>query len=98
MIMLTQSKRLSYILLAVPLLLLIPFIMNQFNDGEGWSIFDFILMGVLLTGVGLAIEFVLRKVKTFQSRLLLVGAVFFVFLLIWAELAVGIFGSPFAGN
>ena len=96
--MLTQNNRLFYILISIPLLLLIPFIANQFIDGEGWSLFDFVLMGILLTGVGLTIEFVLRKVKTFERRLLTVGIVLFVFLVIWAELAVGIFGSPFAGS
>jgi hypothetical protein len=55
-------------------------------------------MGVLLFGTGLACELVLRKVKKPVHRLLVCGAILFALFLVWAELAVGIFGSPFAGS
>lgn len=59
---------------------------------------DFVVAGVLLLGAGLMCELVLRKFKTFKSRLLVCALIFFVLVLIWAELAVGIFGSPIAGS
>jgi len=96
--MATQNKRLLLIIAAVPTLLLIPLIAMQFSNGVDWKIFDFTIMGVLLLGTGLLCEFVLRKVKTTKGRILLCGAVLLVFLFIWAELAVGIFGTPFAGS
>lgn len=96
--MLTQNKRLAGILLTVVLLLLIPFIAMQFNSGVDWSGADFIMMGALLLGTGLLCELVLRKVKKTEHRLLVCGAVLLAFLLLWAELAVGIFGTPFAGS
>lgn len=83
---------------AVVILLLIPFIANQFTEGEGWSLFDFIIAGVGLLGTGLLCEVVLRKVKKKEHRLLLCGMLLLLLFLAWAELAVGIFGSPFAGN
>ncbi len=93
-----KNTRLTYLLLAAFSLLLIPLIAMQFTDEVNWSAGDFVIMGGLLLSVAFACEFVLRKVKTTQSKILLCGAVLFVFFLIWAELAVGIFGTPFAGS
>lgn len=97
-IMTAQNKRLMLILAGVPTLLLIPLIAMQFSTGVDWKILDFTIMGVLLLGTGLLCEFVLRKVKSTKGRLLLCGAALLVFLLIWAELAVGMFRTPFAGS
>jgi len=97
-IMTVQNKRLMLILAAVPTILLIPLIAMQFSNGVDWKILDFVIMGILLLGTGLLCELVLRKVKSTKGRIILCGAVLFSFLLIWAELAVGIFGTPFAGH
>ena len=94
----TPNQRLAGILLAVPVLLLIPFTAMQFTEEVKWGAFDFIIMGALLTIVGLTFEFIMRKVKTTKQRILFGLVLFLVFFLIWAELAVGIFGSPFAGS
>ena len=64
----------------------------QFTTEVDWDLRDFVIMGILLTGTGLMCELVMRKVKTFGGRLLIIGAILGVFLLIWAELPVGIFG------
>lgn len=96
--MVTQRNRLILILLTVPFLLLIPFIAMQFTSEVDWSPFDFLVMGTLLLGTGLVVELVLRKVKKAEHRIALCAAVLVLFLLIWAELAVGIFGTPFAGS
>jgi hypothetical protein len=55
-------------------------------------------MGGLLLGLGLLIDLVLRKVKTKNARIYLVIGILVLFLLVWAELAVGIFGTPFSGS
>ena len=93
-----QTSRISIILLIVAAILLIPFIAMQFSDAVDWSAFDFIIMGVLLLSTGLLIEFVLRKIPDTKNRVIVCGIVLGAFLLIWAELAVGIFGTPFAGS
>lgn len=67
----------------------------QFTSGV---IGDFAVMGVLLLRTGLLCEFVLRKVKRIKYRIVIYGIILFLFLLVWAELAVGIFGTPFAGS
>jgi len=38
------------------------------------------------------------KFRTFKARFIAGAVLFIIFFLIWAELAVGIFGTPFAGN
>jgi hypothetical protein len=94
--MLTQN--LIGIVLTVALLLLVPLIGMQFSDEVNWTAADFIVAGVLLLGTGLLIELVIRKVKTPARRLALCLVLLAVLFLVWAELAVGIFGTPFAGS
>ncbi len=96
--MITQNKRLIGIVLTVAFLLLIPLIAMQFTDEVDWSLFDFIIMGILLLGTGLMCELVMRKVKKTGNRIAIIIAILAAFFLIWAELAVGIFGTPFAGS
>ncbi len=94
----TRSNRLPLIILTVVTLLMIPFIAMQFSTEVNWSGFDFAVMGALLLGTGLTVEFFLRKVRTTKYRLVVCAAVVFAFLIVWAELAVGVFGTPFAGS
>ncbi len=91
-------KRPLTILGTVALLLLIPFIAMQFTNDVNWSLNDFIVAGILLVGVGFAVDLVLRKAKTPNKKLLWILAIIVLFLLIWAELSVGVFGSPVAGS
>ncbi|MCF1750146.1 hypothetical protein [Mariniradius sediminis] len=93
-----KNQRLNIIISIVAFLLLIPFLAMQFTDEVNWSLFDFAVMGILLLSTGILLDLVLRKVKTIQNRLLVGFVVLLAFFLIWAELAVGIFGSPFAGS
>lgn len=94
----TRSNRLPLIILTVVTLLMIPFIAMQFSTEVNWSSFDFAVMGALLLGTGLTVEFFLRKVRTTKYRLAVCAAVVFAFLIVWAELAVGVLGTPFAGS
>ena len=93
-----KTKSLKIILVVVAIILLIPFIAMQFTDEVSWTLFDFMVMGVLLLGTGLLFELVLRKMTNVKYRTFLLIAIILMFLLVWAELAVGIFGTPFAGS
>jgi len=86
------------ILPTVGLLLLIPLIAMQLTDEVKWSLLDFIIMGAMLSITGLFGEVILKKVKKSKHRLILYITIVIIFFLIWAELAVGIFGTPFAGG
>lgn len=96
--MITQNKRLIGIVLGVAFLLLIPLIAMLFTDEVNWNLFDFVIMGILLLGTGLICELVMRKVMNMDYRIGIIAVVLVALFLIWAELAVGIFGSPFAGS
>ena len=96
--MIAQNKRLTAIVLTVALLLLIPLIAMQFTDEVNWSPFDFIVAGILLLGTGLLCKLVIRKVTKIRYRIAIYAAILATLFLIWAELAVGIFGTPFAGH
>ena len=93
-----QNKRLFTIVVITFLLLLIPLIAMQFTNEVNWKIFDFIIAGTLIFGSGLGIEIILRKVKSKQNRRLFILILLIILVLIWAELAVGLFGTPFAGS
>lgn len=86
------------IFLTIIFLLLIPFIAMQFTNEVNWSFFDFVVMGILLLGAGLLCELALRKVSKISHRIVIILTILFLFVLIWAELAVGIFGTPIAGS
>ena len=86
------------ILLIVGMLLLTPLIAMQFSSEVIWTASDFIIMGILLLFTGLGIDLVLRKVSSNKYRLIISGIILAVFFMIWAELAVGVFGTPFAGS
>ena len=93
-----QNKRLIGIVLTVLLLLLIPLTAMQFTDEVNWTLFDFVIAAILLLGTGLSCELVLRKIKKINLRIAICVTLLAGLLLIWAELAVGIFGTPFGGH
>ena len=86
------------ILYIVGTILLIPLIAMQLTNEVNWSLFDFIIMGAMLTITGLLGEIIFKKVKKYKHRVASYVVVAIIFLLIWVELAVGIFGTPFAGS
>ena len=86
------------ILPIVGLLLSIPLIAMQLTDEVNWSFFDFIIMGVMLSITGLAIGIIIKTIKNYKYRNIFIAIIIMIFLLIWAELGVGLFGTPFAGN
>lgn len=96
--MLTKNKRPIGILLSVVFILLVPIIAMQFSDEVNWSPFDFVVAGGLLLALGLLCEFVIRKAKHEGNRAVIIIVILIAFFLTWAELSVGIFGTPLAGS
>ena len=68
------------------------------TDEINWSLYDFIIMGSLLIFLSIGINFVSNRTKNLKNRYLYIGILVLIFMFIWAELAVGIFGTPFAGS
>ena len=86
-------KRIIYTLI----LLTIPFLSNMYINDFNWSLVDFIIMGVLIFSFLSFINFIRKKFSGIKEILAII-IIIIVFILLWAELAVGIFGSPFAGS
>ena len=76
---------------AAALILLLPAIAMNVTAEVAWGPGDFALMAGLLAMVGIGIELALRASLTAKMRLLAIAAIVGAFLLVWAELAVGLF-------
>ena len=93
------EKQTTLAIFAVPALLMATaFLGNLFAEGWNWSPFDFIIAAVLLFGTAFFINLAIRSKKTLVTKLIVCFAILLVLALVWIELAVGIFGSPFAGS
>ena len=93
-----QKKRLFYILGITAFILLIPLIAMQFSEEVNWNLFDFIVAGVLLLGTGIIAEIIFQKIKQRKYQIPIIAGLIVLLILTWAELGVGIFGTPFAGT
>lgn len=71
-------------------LLLIPAIAMQFTSEVNWSAGDFAAMGALLAALCVGIELSIALTRTQAGKGIAIAAALMVFLLVWAELAVGI--------
>lgn len=96
--MIMENKRLIGIVVTIVFLLLIPLIAMKFTHEVNWTLSDFVVAGVLLLCTGIIGELVMRTVKKTNHRIILCAFILIALFLIWIELAVGIFGSPFAGS
>jgi len=93
-----KNKRLIKYIISTVLLLLIPLIAMQFTNQVNWAPSDFIVAAVLLLSTGFAIDFIIKKVRTKKYLITLSAIIVVMLLLVWAELAVGIFGTPLSGS
>jgi uncharacterized membrane protein len=93
-----KKKNILKSILTAELVLLIPLIAMQFSEEWDWKLTDFFIVGILLAGVGVGFQMIVTGMKS-NSRLAVSGIILAaVMILIWIELAVGLFGSPFAGS
>jgi hypothetical protein len=89
-----MTKTIFYILF----LLLISLIGMTITDEINWSLLDFIFMGSSLIFLSIGINFACNLSKNLKNRVLYIGIFVKIFILVWAELAVGLFGTPFVGS
>lgn len=93
-----QNKIFLWIAAATGLILLIPLVAMQFTSEVDWQVNDFMIMGILLFGMGFMFVHIAR-VAPRKYRTLIAIACVIALLLIWVHLAVGIVDSwPLAGS
>jgi hypothetical protein len=85
------GKSIAIVLIATGVLLLVPLVAMQFTREVAWTVSDFVVAGMLLSGTGLAYVFAARKLVSPRARLATGIVLATVLLVVWAELAVGIF-------
>lgn len=78
-------------------LLLVPFILTNNLESFNWSSEDFIIAGLLIFSCLSVVNYIKVKFSN-QNKIIAIILMIIFFVLIWAELAVGVFGSPFAGS
>jgi hypothetical protein len=78
---------------AVAALLLAPLVAMQFTSEVDWDETDFIAMGFIFGSLGLALEFMISRSDSIAYRIASGIAILAAFLLIWANLAVGMIGD-----
>ena len=88
-----QNKNIIYLAFGTAFILLIPLLAMLFTDRVVWDLTDFIVVGTLIFGTGLAYELVARKGGTMAYRVAVGIALAAALLLVWMNLAVGIIGS-----
>lgn len=57
----TVAESIIRVLLVTGFVLAIPLVANQFTDGEGWSPFDFAIVGGLIMGTGFLYELAAKR-------------------------------------
>lgn len=74
-------------------LLLLPLAAMQFSDEVRWGPEDFAVAGILIGSVGIAYELAVRRAGGLAYRAGAAMALLPAFLLVWANLAVGVIGD-----
>ena len=94
----TIGRDIGMVVLGTALILALPLTAMQFSTEVQWELPDFVLMGTIISVRGLLFVLVARQLRTRAQRVMAGAALTLVLLLVWVELAVGVFGTPFAGS
>ena len=86
-------KAIVRLALATALLLLVPLVAMQFSQEVKWSLSDFVFMGTLLFGTGLAYLLLMSRSSNAVYRLGAGVALAAGLLVVWVNAAVGFIGS-----
>jgi len=88
-----NNKNIIGVIIATAFILLLLFLVNQISDEVVWDLADFVIAGALLFGAGLTYVLVTKKRGNSTYQAALVIALAAAFILVWANIAVGIIGD-----
>lgn len=64
----------------------------------GWDTFDFLIASLLLIFAACGYALVARKATTKKQRIAGIILLIVLFIIVWAELGVGLFNTPISGD
>ena len=91
-------KSLAIVMLVTACVLLVPLAAMQLSEEVRWSLSDFAVAGGLVAFIGALYVLATRLVRSPVQRAVIGTALALILVLTWVELAVGLFGTPFAGS
>jgi len=86
-----KLRRFIVMICSVWSLLFIPYIASKFTNEVIWTRLDYLAMGILMFSAVISIEFILSRFLDLNNRIKYIIFVCMFFLLVWLQLAVGIF-------
>jgi len=86
-----MKKRILIKLSLIILLLMIPLISMQFTDEVNWEKLDFSVAAILLVVLFSVHELFEMRIKSDSKKRLAILFSIIIFIIVWAELAVGVF-------
>jgi len=90
--------KIKHLFILLNCFILIPIFGSILTNEVHWTFYDYALALILLNGMGFSFYLISRYVTMSIHKYLLFSVILFLFFLIWAELAIGIFDSIFAGS
>lgn len=91
-----DQKSLVRIIGVPAIILLILFIIGQLSKQMEWDETDYVVAGGILITAMTLLELIYKTAGRYKAAAIFV--IVFGVLLLWAELAVGLFGTQFAGD
>lgn len=91
------TRRWGY-LIAILFLLSVPFIAMHFTSEVNWDVFDFAVALLFFSLLFTVMEGIILWKVTLKTKFICFMILLLVFMLLWLEMAVGIFNSPIAGS
>ena len=95
---LLHIKNIIRIVFIIGIILLVPISIMFFTSQLNWDLFDFAVIGLLAFSSATVYELIASNMKTVRQKVIIGTVIAMMLILIWIELAVGIFGTPLAGS
>jgi len=93
-----KSNRRWSMIVGALIVLCVPALAMLFTNEVSWGPFDFVIAAILLLALIGLVEWVLLWHLSRKWTMIFLGIAILVVFLIWAELAVGLFDTPWSGS
>lgn len=96
--MMTKQQKTALIFAIPSLLMVAAFVANNFAEGFNWTVSDFLIAAFLLFGTASFIYMIVNSKLSVRAKTMISIVIVLILMVIWVEMAVGLFGSPIAGS